>query len=120
MRSILLKGRGNHVARVDLLTPGALHVKHRRLEHAAEGKRLLRLLLLPASKLLDGFLQVLVEIAAELRHVGAAGTQDALPLRIMRERIEKVLQREVRVAPRRGFAIGDGQNDLECGTEQLS
>ena len=108
-----------HVARMDFLPSGALHVEHRRLEHAPERERLLGFLLLTARELLDRILEVLVEIAAELRHVGAAGREDPLAVRVVRQRVEQVLERQVRVAPRGRFAIGDGEDDFECWTEHF-
>ena len=92
-------------------------MQHGGLQHAAERQRLLRLLLLAARELLDRLLQVLVEIAAELRQVGAARREDPLAVGVVRERVEQVLERQVRVPPRGRFAIGDGQNDFECWTE---
>ena len=46
------------------------------------------------------FVQVLVEIAAELRQIGAAGRKDPLAVGIVRERIQQVLERQVRMTPR--------------------
>ena len=97
--SILLERGRQHVARLDFLPAGALHVEDRRLEHAAERQRLFRLFLLAARELLDGFFQVLVEVLAKLREVGAARSQNALAVRIVRQRIEQVLERQVRVLP---------------------
>ena len=73
VRPVLLQRRRDDVARMHFLPAGALHVEHRRLEHAPERQRLLGLLLLTARELLDRILEVLVEIAPQLRHVGAAG-----------------------------------------------
>ena len=109
---VLLERCRDHVARMDFLPSGALHVEHRRLEHAPERKRLLGLFLLTARELLDRVLEVLVEIAPELRHVGAAGREDPLAVRVVRQRVEQVLERQVRVAPRGRFAVGDGQDDF--------
>ena len=55
----------------------------------------------------------LVEIAAELRQIGAARREDPLAVRIVRQRVEQVLQRQVRVPPRGRFAIGDGEHDFQ-------
>ena len=65
--SVLLERRRDDVARLHFLPAGALHVQHRRLQHAPEGERLLGFFLLPARELLDGVLEVLVEIPPELR-----------------------------------------------------
>ena len=119
VRPVLLERGGDHVAGVHFLAPRALHVQHRGLQDAPERQRLLRFLLLPARELLDRLVQILVEVAAQLRHVGTARGEDPLPLRVVRERVEQVLEREVRVTPRGRFAIGDGQNDLESRTEHV-
>ena len=97
---------------MDFLPSGALDVEDRRLEHAAERERLLGFLLLTARELLDRILEVLVEIAAELRHVRAAGREDPLAVRVVRQRVEQVLERQVRVAPRGRFPVSDGQDDF--------
>ena len=103
VRLVLLQRGGEHVARLHFLPSGALHVQHRRLQHAAERERLLRLLLLAAAELLDRLLQVLVEIAAQLRQIRAARGEDPLAVLIVRERVEQVLERQVRVTPRRSL-----------------
>ena len=115
----LLQHRREHVARLHFLAPGALHVQHRGLQHAAERQRLLGLLLLAAAELLDRVVEVLVEIAAQLRQIGAAGGQDPLAVRIVRQRVEQVLERQVGVPPRRRLAVRDGQDDFERRAEHL-
>ena len=119
VRPVLLQRRRDDVARLHFLPSRALHVEHRRLQHAPERERLLGLLLLTARELLDRVLKVLVEIAPELRHVGAAGGEDPLAVRIVRQRVEQVLERQVRVTPRGRFAVGDGQDDFQCGTKHF-
>ena len=109
---LLERGR-EHVARLDFLPPGALHVQHRRLQHAAERHRLIRFLLLAALELLDVLVEVLVEVAAELRQIGAAGGEDALAVGIVRQRVEQVLQRQVRMMPGGRLAVRHGENDFE-------
>ena len=100
VRLVLLQRCREHVAGLHFLAAGALDVQHRGLQDAAEGERLFRFLLLAARELLDRFLQVLVEILAQLRQIGAAGGEDPLAVRIVGERIEQVLEREVGVPPR--------------------
>jgi hypothetical protein len=119
VRLVLLKRGREHVPGLHLLTTGALHVEHRRLEDAAEGEGLFRLFLLAASELLDRVLQVLVEVLAKLRQVGAAGGEDPFAVGIVRERVEQVFEREVGVPPRARLPIGDSQNDFECWTEHV-
>ena len=112
VRSVLLQGRRDHVARMNFLAAGALDVQDRRLEHTAERQRLLGFLLLTASELLDRVLKVLVEIPPQLRHVGAAGREDSLAVGVVRQGVQQVLEREVRMTPSRGLAVGDSQNNF--------
>ena len=88
-------------------------MEHRGLQHPPESQRLLRLLLLAARELLDGLVEVPVEVAAKLRQIGAARGEDPLAIGVVRQRVEQVLERQVRVPARRRLAIGDGQNDFE-------
>ena len=111
--------RRQHVARLHFLPAGALDVQHGGLQHAAERERLFRLLLLTPAELLDRLLQVLVEILAELRQVGAAGGQNPLAVRIVGERVEQVLEREVGMPPRGRLSVGNGQDDFESWTEHV-
>jgi hypothetical protein len=113
----LLHDGGQDVARLHLLTPRALHVEDGGLQHAAERERLIRLALLAARELLDRFLQVVVQLAPKLRQVRAAGGEDLLAVRVVREGVEQMFQRQVRVPPRRRLAEGDGQHDFEGGAE---
>ena len=116
IRLLLQRGR-EHVARLHFLASRALHVQDRRLQHAPEGQRLLGFLLLAAAELLDGFLQVLVEVLAKLRQIGAAGGENPLAVEVVRQGVQEMLEREMRVPPRRRFAVGHRQHDLERGTK---
>jgi hypothetical protein len=120
IRLVLLQRRRQNVARLDFLAPGALHVQDRGLQHAAERERLLRLFLLAPAELLDRLLQVFVEVFPQLRQVGAARRQDALAVRVVRQGIEQMLEREVSVPPGGSLTIRNGQDDLEGGTEHVS
>ena len=64
-------------------------------------------------------LQVLVEIAAQLRQVGAAGGEDPLAVRVVRQRVEQVLERQVRVPARRRLAVRDREHDFESWAEHV-
>jgi hypothetical protein len=111
-RFVLLECRGEHVAGLDLLPARTLDVEDGRLEHPAERERLLGLLLLPTAVLLDRVLQILVEILAQFRQVSAARREDPLPVVVVRERIEQVLQRQMCVSPRGRLPVGDRQDDF--------
>ena len=117
VRPVLLQRRRDDVAGMHFLAAGALDVQHRRLQHAPERQRLLRLLLLAARELLDGFLQILVEVAAQLRHVGAAGSQDPFAVGVVRQGVEEVLERQVRMTTRRRLPVGDGEDNFKSWTE---
>jgi len=60
---------------------------------------------------------VLVEVAPKLRQIGAARAQDPLPILVVRERVHEMLEREVRMSPRGGLTVGDGENDFQGLTE---
>ena len=113
---LLERGR-EHVARLDFLASRALHVQDRRLQHAAERHRLVGLFLLAALELLDVLVEILVEVAAELGQIGAARGEDPLAVRVVRQRVEQVLQRQVRMMPGGRLAVRHGENHLERGTE---
>ena len=116
-RLVLLQRGGQHVARLDFLAACALHVQDGGLQHAAEGQRLLRLFLLAAAVLLDRVLQVLIEILAQPRQVGAARGENPLAIVVVRERVEQVLDGEVRVPARRRLAIRHRQHDFQSLAE---
>ena len=86
---LLLQRRRQDVTRLHFLTPRALHLQHGCLQHAPECQRLLRFLLLAAAELLDRFLQVLVEVLAQLRQIGAAGGENPLAIEIVRQRVQE-------------------------------
>ncbi len=113
-RLVLLQRCREHVARLDFLPARALHVQHGRLQHAPERERLLGLLLLSASELLDRFLEVFVEISPELRQICAARGENPLAVLIVRQRVQQVLERQVRMTPRCRLAVCDGENDFQA------
>ena len=109
----LLQDGGEHIARTDLVLAGALDLQHGGLQHAPEAQRL-RGLVRPLAA--PGRLerrQELVERAPQGRQVGAAGRENPLRLRVVRQRVQQVLQRQVGMPARHRLAIGDIQNELE-------
>jgi len=108
----LLEDGGQDVTRLHFEPLGALHVEHRRLQHAAERSRLFGFPLLPAPHRFDRRLEVIVEVLAQAGEVGPARRQDALAFLIVRQRVEQVLEREIGVFARNGLAVGDGQDDF--------
>jgi hypothetical protein len=109
----LLQHGREQVAGLHLGAVGALDVQDGRLQGAAEGQRLLRLLLAAAGELLDLLAQVAIELPPQRRQVAAARREDALAFGVVREHVEQVLERHVRVAARRGLAVGDTENQFD-------
>ena len=94
-------------------------MQHGGLQDATERDRLRRVLLASTGELLDLFGQVGVQRLAQLGQIGAARAEDGLAVRVVRQRVEQVLERQVRVPTRGGFAVRDGEDDLECLAEHL-
>ena len=111
----LLQDGGKNIARLHLATLRALHVQNGGLQHAAEGGGLFGLARVAALHLLERLAQVGVELAPQARQIGAAGGEDPLAVVVVRERVEEMLEGDVGVAARHGFAIGDGQDDFDGG-----
>jgi hypothetical protein len=53
-----------------------------------------------------------------LRQIGAARGKDPLPVLIVRQRVQQVLEREMRMAPRRRFPVRHREHDFKSLTEQ--
>ena len=111
----LLENRREDVAGVRFVPLRALDVQNRGLQHAAKRHRLLGIALRAALLALDRLVEVRAERAPQRRQIGAAGGEDSLAVGIVREGVEQVLEREVRVPPRDRFAERDGQNDFKSG-----
>ena len=112
----LLQDRRQHVAGIHLGALRALDVQHRRLQHAPERGRLFRLALLAAAQLFHRAFEILIELSPQAHQVGARALQNPFAFRVMGERVQQVLEREVRVPPRYGLAVGDRQDDFDrCG-----
>ena len=94
----LLEDRREEIAGLDFLPLRTLDVEHRRLEHAAKRRGLLRIAFLTPLEPLDRFVEVAVEVAPEPRQIGAAGLENALPVGVVGQRVQQVLERQVQVA----------------------
>ncbi len=94
----LLQHGREQIAGLDLAA-SALHVQDRGLQRAAERQRLIGFALVAAREGFDLLVQVAIERAAQVWQIGAAGGQDALAFGVMREHVQQVLEREVRVMP---------------------
>ena len=119
-RARLLERGRQHVSGAHFAAARALHVQHGRLQHATERDGLRRVFLPAARELLDLVGQVRVERLAQLGQVGAARAENGFAVGVVRQRVEQVLERQVRVSPRGCFAVGDGQNDFKCLAEHSS
>ena len=92
-------------------------MEHRGLQHPSEGVRLLGFALLPAEQLLEGFVEVRVQLAAEPTQIGAAGLEDPFAVWIVREGVQEVLERQVRMTTGDGFAERDVEDGFDRGGE---
>ena len=120
VRLRLLQDGGQDVADVRFVTLRALHVDHRGLQHAPERRRLLRLAIAAARQVLDRFVEVVVQLTTQRREIGAARREDAFAVRVVQQRVEQVLEREIRMAPRDRFAVGDVKDGFDgCGEHSI-
>jgi hypothetical protein len=117
----LLQERSEQISRLDLGAVCALDVEHCSLEGAPERQGLVRLVLASARKLLHLLGQVAIEIAAQRHEIGAARSEDPLTFRgIVRENVQQVLERQMRVPPNRGFAKRGMENLFDRCAEHTS
>ena len=113
----LLQSRRQHVAEPDFVFPGALDVQDGVLQDALERQRLVRL---PAPRrageLLEGT-EKLVQRVTQRGEVATAGRQNLFAVGVVRQGIQQVLERQMSMTPSRSLAVGDVQDELECGAE---
>ncbi len=98
---------------VEGVLAGMLDLHRRALEHALECQGLDRRFGLRDRELLDFFLEVLLEVLLELFHVSAARGDDLCGFRIVQEREQDVLEREVLVPPPRRLVHGTRKRDSQ-------
>ena len=111
----LLQKRREQVADLRVLPLRALHVQDGGLQHATERRRLLGLALLAAREPLDRFVEVEIEVPPQAAEVDAARGEDALAVGIVGERVQQVLEGQVRVLAGNRLAKRDVQNDFDGG-----
>jgi hypothetical protein len=71
--------------------------------------------------MLDRRIEKRVKLVTQRRQVDPAGLHDPFAIAVVRERVQQVLDGEIGVAPRRGFAIGNRKGGLEgCAEHQAS
>ena len=116
IRFRLLQDGGQQVAEADLVLARALHVEDRRLQDALERQGLLRLAL-PALLVLLEVVEEGVEGVPQRGQVAAAGGEQPLPVGVVRQHVQQVLQGQVRVPTDRRLAVRDVQDQLDGGAE---
>ena len=113
--------RREQIADLRFLPLRALHVQHRRLQRAAERRRLLGLALLSARQRFDRVVEAVADVPPQQRQIGAARRENALAVGIVRERVQQVLEREIGVAARDRLAERDMEHDFDgSGEHQAS
>ena len=111
----LLQNRREDVADLGVLPLRALHVHDRGLQDPAECRRLFRFVLLSARERFDRFVEVRVQAPSELRKIRPAGAEDALAVGIMCQRIQQMLQGEIRVPAGNSLAERNVEDDFNGG-----
>ncbi len=117
VRARLAQERRQHVADAGFVLARALHVDDGRLQHAAEGERLLRRPARVRRQPLHRLLQEIGELAPQPRHVHARGLEDLLALGVVRRREQQVLHRQVGVPAHHRLACRQVQDALERRAE---
>ena len=110
---VLLQHRGENVARVGFVALRALHVEDGRLQHPPESHRLFRVFGSASPLSFDRVVQVLIQIATQFRQIGAARRENPLAVGIVRQGVEQVFEREIRVSSRNRLAERDVQDDFQ-------
>ena len=115
VRVALAEHRREHVAGRHLLAARGLDVHRRALQHALERERLVGPGLLALGQLVDLLVEEALELAAQLLDVAAALGDDVGAARIVEDRQQQVLERQVLVAPAADVVDGALQRGLELG-----
>ena len=113
VRIALAEERHQDGAGVDGFLSARLDLHRGPLQHALERARLLGVPIESVRQLPLAFLEMLLEVALELRQPGAAGAQDSRRNRVAQERVQQVLQRHVLVPPRLRLREGQPQGGLQ-------
>ena len=110
LRSPLLQHRREGVSDIRLGLARALHVKNGLLQNTLEGQCLDRLLVRILRHRLDGRLQIFFEVRTKLVQIDPAGHQNVLAFGVIGNRVEQVLEREMRVSSGLSLTIRDVQD----------
>jgi hypothetical protein len=111
----LLHHRREHVADVRFVPLRALSVQNRGLQDPAERGGLFGIPIHPTTMSLDRLIEVGAERAAQRRQIRATRGENSFAVRIVREDVQQVLEREIRVSARHRFAERDGEHDFQSG-----
>ena len=111
----LLQDGREDVADLGVLPLRALHVHDRGLQDPAECRRLFRFVLLSARERFDRLVEVRAQAPSKLPEIRPAGAEDALAVGIVRQRIQQMLQREIRVPARNSLTEGNMEDDFDGG-----
>ncbi len=112
----LLEDRRQQIARFDLVFLRALRVVERVLHHAVEGERLERGRL-GVVEILDVFIEEALECEFERREVGAGVPQHLDAARVVREREQQMLDRDVGVVSAHRLAEGRLNGELQLAPD---
>ena len=105
----LAEDRDQHVAAVDLVLAGRLHVRRGALEDALEAERLLRRTVVAVGQPLQLLVEVALELALRALDVAAAGADHLGDVVVVERALEHVLEAEELVPPAPRFADGEGR-----------
>src|SRR5262245_45261646 len=109
----LLENGGENIAGLHFGFLRALHVTNTRRQPELEYGGLLRFPFLSTLQMLDALFEMLVQFLPKARQVDARPSEDAFAFVVVRERVEQMLDGQIRVPPRHGLAICNGQNDFQ-------
>jgi hypothetical protein len=88
-------------------------MKDGRLEDATKRGRLLRILIRFPALPLYRLIEVCAQRAAQPRQINATRFENPFAIGVVRDRIQQVLERQVRVPPRHGLSKRDVENNFK-------
>ena len=117
VRVALAKHRRDHVAGRHLLATGGLDVHRGALEHALERERLIGTGLFAFRQLVDLLVEEALEVAAQAVDAAAALDDDIGAGRVVEDRQQQVLERQVLVAASADIVDGTLKSGLQLGRQ---
>ena len=110
----LLQDRGENVADRCFASLRALDMKDGRLEHATKRRRLLGILIRFAPLPLYRLVEIRAQRAAQPRQINATRFENPFAVGVVRDGVQQVFERQVRVPPRHGLSKRDVENNFKC------